>query len=154
MYIFRHMTEPYVALTDYGLSLECLAFLFLLAPVQLFRGERFWFFVFFASLFGVVSSVTLKLVPRKKIQLAVRTTDVLMEAFNDRIKNGFLNGDFQFAVDLESEDFLHRGRTCNKTARKKKALLPLATPGALLFGESSIRDILSWPQQLVGPSGD
>jgi len=44
------MIEPCVALTDYGLSLECLAFLFLLTPVQLFRGARFWFFVFFASL--------------------------------------------------------------------------------------------------------
>lgn len=44
------MTEPYVALTDYGLSLECLAFLYLLAPVRLLRGARFWFFVFFASL--------------------------------------------------------------------------------------------------------
>jgi hypothetical protein len=44
------MTEPYVALTDYGLTLECLVFLFLLAPVKLFRGARFWFFVFFSSL--------------------------------------------------------------------------------------------------------
>jgi hypothetical protein len=44
------MTEPYVALTDYGLSLECLVFLFLLAPVQVFRSARFWFFVFFSSL--------------------------------------------------------------------------------------------------------
>jgi len=44
------MTQPYVALTDYGLSLECIAFSFLLTPVQLFRGARFWLFVFFASL--------------------------------------------------------------------------------------------------------
>ena len=63
------------------------------------------------GLFGVVTSVTLRLVPRQKIQriVEIRTTDGLMEAFNDRIKNGFLYGDFQFAVDPKSDDFLHRG---------------------------------------------
>jgi hypothetical protein len=44
------MTQPYVALTDYGLSLECIVFLFLLAPVRFLQGARFWFFVFFSSL--------------------------------------------------------------------------------------------------------
>jgi FAD/FMN-containing dehydrogenase len=63
------------------------------------------------GLFGVVTSVTLRLVPRQKIQriVEIRTTDGLMEAFNDRIKNGFLYGDFQFAVDPKSDEFLHRG---------------------------------------------
>ena len=44
------MTQPYVALTDYGLSLECIVFVFLLAPVRFLQGARFWFFVFFSSL--------------------------------------------------------------------------------------------------------
>ena len=44
------MTQPYVALTDYGLSLECIIFMFLLAPVRFLQGARFWFFVFFSSL--------------------------------------------------------------------------------------------------------
>jgi FAD/FMN-containing dehydrogenase len=63
------------------------------------------------GLFGVISSVTLRLVPRQKIQrvVEIRSTDDLMEAFNQRIRDGFLYGDFQFAVDPESEDFLHRG---------------------------------------------
>jgi len=43
------MTQPYVALTDYGLSLECIIFLFLLAPVRFLKAVRFWFFVFFSS---------------------------------------------------------------------------------------------------------
>jgi FAD/FMN-containing dehydrogenase len=63
------------------------------------------------GLFGVISSVTLQLVPRQKIQriVEIRSTDGLIEAFNQRTRDGFLYGDFQFAVDPESEDFLHRG---------------------------------------------
>jgi FAD/FMN-containing dehydrogenase len=63
------------------------------------------------GLFGIVSSVTLRLVPRQKIQrvVEIRTTDGLMDAFDSRIKNGFLYGDFQFSIDRNSDDFLHRG---------------------------------------------
>jgi len=63
------------------------------------------------GLFGIVSSVTLRLVPRQKIQrvVEIRTTDGLMDAFDARIKNGFLYGDFQFSIDRNSDDFLHRG---------------------------------------------
>jgi hypothetical protein len=43
------MTEPYVALTGYGLSLESLAFLLLLSPVRGASTVRTWFFVFFFS---------------------------------------------------------------------------------------------------------
>lgn len=63
------------------------------------------------GLFGVVSSVTLRLVPRQKIErvVEVREVDGLMDAFRERIRNGFLYGDFQFAIDPASDDFLHRG---------------------------------------------
>jgi len=63
------------------------------------------------GMFGVISSVKLRLVPRRKIErvVEVRTTDGLMEAFDNRIRNGFLFGDFQFAIDPHSSDFLHRG---------------------------------------------
>ncbi|MBS1804777.1 MAG: FAD-binding oxidoreductase [Acidobacteria bacterium] len=63
------------------------------------------------GLFGVVSSVTLRLVPRQKIQrvVEVRTTGGLMDAFAQRIRDGFSFGDFQFAIDSNSEDFLHNG---------------------------------------------
>jgi hypothetical protein len=43
------MTEPYVTLTDYGLSLESLAFLLLLSPFRGASTVRNWFFVFFFS---------------------------------------------------------------------------------------------------------
>ncbi len=32
-----------------------------------------------------------------------------MQAFDDRIRHGFLYGDFQFSVDKKSKDFLHKG---------------------------------------------
>jgi FAD/FMN-containing dehydrogenase len=63
------------------------------------------------GLFGVVCSVTLRLVPRQKIErvVEVRGADGLIPAFDDRIRNGFLYGDFQFAIDRSSDDFLHKG---------------------------------------------
>jgi len=63
------------------------------------------------GLFGIVSSVNLQLVPRKKIQrvVEVRTIQGLMNAFAERIRNGFSYGDFQFAIDPDSDDFLHKG---------------------------------------------
>jgi FAD/FMN-containing dehydrogenase len=63
------------------------------------------------GLFGVVASVTLRLVPRQKIRRAVeiRTSDGLMQAFEQKIRDGFLYGDFQFSIDSQSDDFLHKG---------------------------------------------
>ena len=63
------------------------------------------------GLFGVVTSARLRLVPRKKLERVVelRTTDGLMTAFEKRIADGFLYGDFQFAVERDSDDFLRRG---------------------------------------------
>jgi FAD/FMN-containing dehydrogenase len=63
------------------------------------------------GLFGIVSSVTLRLVTRQKIQrvVEVREVDGLMDAFAERIHSGFLYGDFQFAIDPGSDDFLHKG---------------------------------------------
>src|SRR5215472_2330488 len=63
------------------------------------------------GLFGVVCSVTLRLVPRQKIErvVEVRGADGLITAFDDRIRSGFLYGDFQFAIDRSSDDFLHKG---------------------------------------------
>ncbi len=63
------------------------------------------------GLFGIVYSVTLRLVPRQKVQRIVETltVDDLMPAFEQRIADGFLYGDFQFAVDERSDTFLHKG---------------------------------------------
>jgi len=63
------------------------------------------------GLFGIVTTVTLRLTPRRKIErvVEIRTTDSLTAAFDDRIRNGFLYGDFQLAIDPKSDDFLHKG---------------------------------------------
>ena len=63
------------------------------------------------GLFGIVYSVTLRLVPRRKLQRVVETLnmDEAMPAFRRRIDDGFLYGDFQFAIDRDSDAFLNRG---------------------------------------------
>lgn len=63
------------------------------------------------GLFGIVTSVRLRLTPRRKLErvVEVRTTDELPAAFANRIAEGFCYGDFQFATDEKSEDFLRKG---------------------------------------------
>lgn len=63
------------------------------------------------GLFGIVTSVKLRLVPRTKVErvVEIRATDDLMAAFDKRISDGFQYGDFQFSVERDSDDFLHKG---------------------------------------------
>src|SRR3954463_3348470 len=63
------------------------------------------------GLFGFIATVTLRLVRRRRLRrdVAVITTERLMEEFDERIRAGHLYGDFQFAIDPRSSDFLHRG---------------------------------------------
>jgi FAD/FMN-containing dehydrogenase len=63
------------------------------------------------GLFGVVSSATLRLAPRRKLERVVEVRDLegLDRAFEDRIADGFLYGDFQFAIDPAGDGFLRRG---------------------------------------------
>jgi FAD/FMN-containing dehydrogenase len=63
------------------------------------------------GLFGAIGTVTLRLVPRRKLRRVVEIGDVddLMHAFDARIAAGFLYGDFQFAIDPASDGFLRRG---------------------------------------------
>ena len=63
------------------------------------------------GLFGIVTSVRMRLVPRKKLRrmVEIRTIDDLIPAFEKRISDGFEFGDYQFAVNRDSEDFLHKG---------------------------------------------
>jgi FAD/FMN-containing dehydrogenase len=63
------------------------------------------------GLFGVVTSVQLRLAPRKKVErvVEIRTVDDLIVAFEKRIADGFQYGDFQFSIERASEDFLHKG---------------------------------------------
>ena len=63
------------------------------------------------GLFGVVTSATIRLVPRRTLRrdVALLTVDSLMDSFDQRIAAGYLYGDFQFAIDPASDDFLNRG---------------------------------------------
>jgi len=63
------------------------------------------------GLFGIVTSVQLRLAPRTKVEriVEIRTVDDLTAAFEKRIADGFLYGDFQFSIERASEDFLHKG---------------------------------------------
>jgi FAD/FMN-containing dehydrogenase len=63
------------------------------------------------GLFGVVTSVTLRLVPRRKVQRLseVRGATGIATAFAERIEDGFTYGEFELAVDEKAEDFLDRG---------------------------------------------
>ena len=63
------------------------------------------------GLFGIIARVTLRLAPRRKLERVVRVADLndLMPAFEKRITDGFLYGDFQFMTDGQSDGFLRRG---------------------------------------------
>lgn len=63
------------------------------------------------GLFGVVTSVALRLARRRKLRrdVDVIPLEELPAAFESRIADGYLYGDFQFAIDPASDDFLQRG---------------------------------------------
>ncbi len=63
------------------------------------------------GVFGIVTSIRLRLVPRQKVEriVEVLTINDLMSAFQRRSADGFLYGDFQFAINEKSEDFLRKG---------------------------------------------
>jgi FAD/FMN-containing dehydrogenase len=63
------------------------------------------------GLFGVITALTLRLVPRVKVERRVARLGIeeLMDAFGERIAAGHLYGDFQFATAPDSAEFLHTG---------------------------------------------
>jgi FAD/FMN-containing dehydrogenase len=63
------------------------------------------------GLFGVVTSVTLRLAPRHKLERVVEVidADTLPAAFARRIAEGYEFGDFQYATDPTSDDYLRTG---------------------------------------------
>jgi FAD/FMN-containing dehydrogenase len=63
------------------------------------------------GLFGVVTAVTLRLVPRVKVERCVAQLEIeeLIDAFDQRIAAGHLYGDFQFATAPQGADFLRTG---------------------------------------------
>jgi FAD/FMN-containing dehydrogenase len=63
------------------------------------------------GLFGVITDVKLRLMRRRKVQRVVRVIDLkeLAPAIEQRIRDGYLYGDFQFQIDPKSENYLTRG---------------------------------------------
>lgn len=63
------------------------------------------------GLFGVIASVRLRLAPRKKLErvVEVRQIEDIAAAFDQRVRSGFLYGDFQFSINERSDNFLRRG---------------------------------------------
>lgn len=63
------------------------------------------------GLFGVVVAATLRLVPRQQVERVVTMLDVeqLIETLDQRIAQGHLYGDFQFATDPGQQGFLRTG---------------------------------------------
>src|SRR6266550_2337824 len=63
------------------------------------------------GIFGLIDTVTLRLVPRQKLRRVVEIIPAsdLPKRFEERIAQNFLYGDFQFSVDEKSTDFLQRG---------------------------------------------
>jgi len=63
------------------------------------------------GLFGLIATVTLRLVPRQKLRRVVEIVpaETLATRFEERIAQNFLYGDFQFSIDEKSADFLRIG---------------------------------------------
>ncbi len=63
------------------------------------------------GLFGVVTSVKLRLVPRQKVERIVELCDIeeIGDAFAERIRTGCLYGDFQFSTAPDDLGFLSSG---------------------------------------------
>ena len=92
------------------------------------------------GLFGVITRVKLRLMPRTKLERVVEVidTDEVMKAFDRRVAEGFLYGDCQFSTDLASEGFLKSGLfSCYKPL---PADAPMPTEGKEL-GEAHWREL-------------
>jgi FAD/FMN-containing dehydrogenase len=78
---------------------------------RLQRPELFRHVVGGYGLFGVVTAASLRLTARQQVErvVEVREIDGLIERLGERIAAGALYGDFQFATDPASKDFLRKG---------------------------------------------
>ena len=63
------------------------------------------------GLFGLISRVELTLQPRVKVRrvVVIGETPTIIDRFEERIRDGYLYGDYQFATDSNRDSFLGRG---------------------------------------------
>jgi hypothetical protein len=80
------------------------------------------------GLFGVVYSVTLRLVPRKKVErvVQIRSVESVPGAFAERLNDGFTLGELQFSIDDKADGYLREGVfTCYRPVADET---PMAAP--------------------------
>ncbi|HEY5752374.1 MAG TPA: FAD-binding oxidoreductase [Chthoniobacterales bacterium] len=76
------------------------------------------------GLFGIVTDVTLRLVPQQRLERLVEIIPAaeLIDRFNQRITEGCTYGDFQFSIDENSADFLQHGiLSCYRPTNRLRA---------------------------------
>jgi FAD/FMN-containing dehydrogenase len=80
------------------------------------------------GLFGVVTTLTLRLVRRHKLVRVVElgTSEGLADQIEGRIADGYEYGDFQLAIDPGSDDFLRKGVFCCYRPAPDSAEVPSA----------------------------
>ena len=63
------------------------------------------------GLLGIIATVKLRLMPRTKLERVVEMigVDELAAAFEKRIAEGFMYGDFQYSIDINADEFLRKG---------------------------------------------
>jgi len=77
------------------------------------------------GLCGIVVAATLRLVPRQKVERVVKrlTLPELLPALQQRIADGYLYGDFQFATEPSQPSFLHEGIfSCYRPAEPERPI--------------------------------
>ena len=82
------------------------------------------------GLFGFITRVALQLRPRVKVQRIVELahTPEIMTRFDNRIRDGYLYGDYQFATDSSRDSFLRRGVfSCYRPVALETPLTPNPT---------------------------
>lgn len=94
------------------------------------------------GLFGLITSVKLRLVRRQKLQRQVKvlSIDQVMPQFETAIKAGALYGDFQFSIDPKDPDFLQKGVF---------TLYHPADPQTLMRKDNRRLDSSTWDQLLL-----
>lgn len=78
------------------------------------------------GLFGIVTSVRLRLAPRELMRrdVSLVTVDQLLDGFESRIREGATFGDCQFSVDPTSTDFLRLGILSTYTPTQEATTIP------------------------------
>src|SRR5436309_1208109 len=98
------------------------------------------------GLFGLIDSVTLRLVPRQKLRRVVEIIHAgdLPKRFEERIAQEFLYGDFQFSVDEKSPDFLQQAA---KLLRSNRTIVIY---GRVRLIEKDDESFLAWAKESYG----